>query len=618
MLTKEEVAKYSIDNDKNKSKKIEGANDLVLVHLTDYIPKNGVISSTKDSGACTVEEFEGISYKVPSQRDTVHFALNGAVEPNNGGNWDNCKYAIIIPFADIDKSKMKGGTTSDLYSKGSVQLPEGSYLLCPDTERERLQEELGESIKVIGIEGDKAKIYANAFIQKLGYKQKPIGDYGWGYKESDKEQAVAEEVFLENKFSVGVAHTFTMDSLEELMYADIIRTAKVAKIMKDMNIKNGNQEEHIFNKHTNNIGYEVCVSSKEEYMKKMTDTLKEIAGIEIPDSVIREVNSVKNGNILESVISEVKKSGITDEEIKSAMSEVKKFDTGYTDEMARYANEFEKNDKDRAMARIADCVLKRRIVGEIRLAQMEKGLKDGEEIDIDEMSTILEYTTNDRVLQFLESQGKPIEILDSVKNDKNLTKKYILGSLKLAQIEKRLDDGEEIDLSEISEIAQYTTEDRKNELLLKSMSQKPLEELPSEYQSIVKAKMIEMLPGYTIDIYTTLDEKGEDKKCFSIVNNENYVLSQEEKDKLGEAYIGEEVLLGGMALLDLKPNMSVGESLKYIKLIGERLTDRQISGADLGKETLDMQRDVGYLDATVASIGQQEQILENSKNTQSL
>ena len=618
MLTKEDVEKYSIDRDENKKKSIDGMKDLVLVHLTDYIPKNGVINSTKDSGAYSVEDFAGVSYKVPSQRDTVHFAVNGAVEPNNGGNWDNCKYAIIIPFDKVDKSKFKGGTTSDLYTKGSVSIPEGAYLLCPETEREKLQDELGNKIEVIGFEGDKAKAYSNAFIQKLGYKQKGIGDFGWGLAREDKDEAVAENIFSENSFSVGVAHTFTMDSLEELMYADIIRTSKVAKIMKDMNIKMSNQENFILNKHTNNIGNDICVSSKQEYMEKMVDTLREIANINIPEDIITDINNVRNGNITESVKLEVEKSGITSGTIEIATSEVKKFDEGYTAEGAKYANESAKTAKDSAMASIADCVLKRRIVGEIRLAQMEKGLKAGKEIDVDEMSTILEYTTNDRVLQFLDAQGEKVEIQDSVRSDENLTKKYILGNLKLAQMEKRLNSGKEIDFNEISEIAEYITEDKKNELFLKNISSKTLDRLPSKYQSIVTTKMTEMVPGYMIDIHTTLDENGVDKKCFSIISNDNLVLSQEEKDKLGEAYIGEEVLMGGVALLELKPDMSVGESLKYIESIGKKLTDREKKGADLGKETLDMQKDVEYIDDTLASIVQQEQILENSKNTQSL
>ena len=72
--------------------------------------------------------------------------------------------------------------------------------------------------------------------------------------------------------------------------------------------------------------------------------------------------------------------------------------------------------------------------------------------------------------------------------------------------------------------------------------------------------MAEMVPGYMIDIHTTLDENGVDKKCFSIISNDNLVLSQEEKDKLGEAYIGEEVLMGGVVVLEVEKHIRLYKS----------------------------------------------------------
>lgn len=128
----------------NAQKKIESLSDLVMVHLTDYIPKDGIISSSKDAGVMgeSILQIGGQEFTipVPSERDTVHFCMNGEVSSHKLGDWSEMKYAIIVPLDKVDSQNIIGGMTVDTYTRGSFHIPQGSYILCPQTEMENINE----------------------------------------------------------------------------------------------------------------------------------------------------------------------------------------------------------------------------------------------------------------------------------------------------------------------------------------------------------------------------------------------------------------------------------------------------------------------------------------------
>ena len=98
---------------------------LLLCHMTDYAPVNGIIRSTRDS----VFAKTGVN----SIRDSVHFSINHTVKGHMGGNWDNKKYCIMLPFNSAlkanDKGKFVAGYTADIFTSGSVRLPKGSVIV---------------------------------------------------------------------------------------------------------------------------------------------------------------------------------------------------------------------------------------------------------------------------------------------------------------------------------------------------------------------------------------------------------------------------------------------------------------------------------------------------------
>ena len=92
---------------------------LALVHLTDYEPENGFILSTRD--------------KLGGSRNSVHFTLNHPVASHRAGYWDDRSHAIIMPYNSTVKLNGTGkfieGMPNDIYTNGSVKIPEGSIIL---------------------------------------------------------------------------------------------------------------------------------------------------------------------------------------------------------------------------------------------------------------------------------------------------------------------------------------------------------------------------------------------------------------------------------------------------------------------------------------------------------
>ncbi len=193
ILTKEMLEEFEKEKQEGKvkdllygeRKKIESINDIVMIHKTDYIPTNNTIKSSKSSGV--TEPFylnlNGEEYRidVPLERKTVHFCLNAEVVNHAISSFSNRKYAVIIPMNKYDMNNIEAGEPADLFSKKDVEIPKGSYILCPQKEMEFIEDK-NVNLDVIGYEGETVDEYANMYISKvLGYKLENIESaHGWG------------------------------------------------------------------------------------------------------------------------------------------------------------------------------------------------------------------------------------------------------------------------------------------------------------------------------------------------------------------------------------------------------------------------------------------------------
>lgn len=203
----------------NTGKSINGIEDLVMVHKTDYAP-NGRINSSLEANATKKDKItfnlngEEVSYEkeFKAYRNTVHFCMNGQTKSHALLNLDVVKYAVIMPLA-TNSENIIAGTECDIYTEGGVDLKSDSYILCPKEEIEKIKEENPNST-VIGYEGNTVSLYVDTFIsQVLGYK----------YKEPTQDSRYWNDGF-------GHDHDVVFDLCEEKgwYYTDHIRSSHMA------------------------------------------------------------------------------------------------------------------------------------------------------------------------------------------------------------------------------------------------------------------------------------------------------------------------------------------------------------------------------------------------------
>ena len=168
---------------KNEEMIIKDESDLMMVHKTNFLPINGVMYSARDTGAKSIETFtlngknHQIEYLVGN--DTLHFALNGPVGDHMQGNWNDRKYAVLIPFDEVEKSNLLNCAPEDTYFQGKINLPGSAIILCPKEEKEIVKKN-NPNVTVIGYDETISLNQAiNCIIRYKKYKVKDISNDKW-------------------------------------------------------------------------------------------------------------------------------------------------------------------------------------------------------------------------------------------------------------------------------------------------------------------------------------------------------------------------------------------------------------------------------------------------------
>jgi hypothetical protein len=108
--------------------------DILAVHVTNTFPSEGKIRS-HIGWALHRGEIEGAS-----QRDTVHFSLNGTVQysvqtaTGGIGQWDTRKFAILSPLTGFKRGSISNIREDDTWIKGDFDIPKGSTVLVDFSE----------------------------------------------------------------------------------------------------------------------------------------------------------------------------------------------------------------------------------------------------------------------------------------------------------------------------------------------------------------------------------------------------------------------------------------------------------------------------------------------------
>lgn len=208
---------------------------LIGVHKTKYAPTANMIKSAKDSNVeykknITINGVE-YEYSYKSARDTVHMAMNDEVSSHIYGSWDDCKYAVLIPFDDIPNEKIGRAAPMDTFTRGSIELSEHTWILCPKNEVERLKI-FNPKVHVLGYEGENVQGFSQPFLTQLGYRAENVGMWNWLNDESVHH---FYELMAKEKIKTGV-HTYTYFHEDEQLLASINQAVSLSKLLRDNNL----------------------------------------------------------------------------------------------------------------------------------------------------------------------------------------------------------------------------------------------------------------------------------------------------------------------------------------------------------------------------------------------
>lgn len=195
---------------------------LVLTHLTDFAPNNGIIDTARSA--------------IQGPRDSVHFAVNHAVTSHALGSWDTKPFALIMPMAKTMKTKENkffGGVAGDFYSRGPVRIPEGSIIVRKSSKIPAGRYKLQDAAELYGLRGcylievaeeTNTKTIVDKLIRKLGYKLKDT-QYAtyWGKKEN--KEAFQEfnrfNTFLKEHNMKPALHSYTPDGKIDMLISHL-------------------------------------------------------------------------------------------------------------------------------------------------------------------------------------------------------------------------------------------------------------------------------------------------------------------------------------------------------------------------------------------------------------
>lgn len=310
-----EADKHIIDRPREYEEK--GLDSLILVHKTRYIPNGSVIKSPKDAEAKeqaeTTIEGKKYDYAYKRARNTVHFAVNGEVLSHGLGGWDDCKYAILIPFTDIPKEQIMNAAPMDTYTYGSVKLTPDTWILCPKGEIEEISKK-NPGVQVLEYDGESVHGFADSFISTLGYRTEGIGEMKW---KDDISNTQCTGLLLREGFKVSL-HRGTRESNTEGDREGINIAIEILKKVKENTFLDSQEKISNLYKELNdtNIG-----GNRQLYLKYYTEQVVrkydklsayfysrlEQEGIHIPEEYIElldKMNDIYNGkeNISNSAI----------------------------------------------------------------------------------------------------------------------------------------------------------------------------------------------------------------------------------------------------------------------------------------------------------------------------
>lgn len=205
---------------------------LIGVHKTNYAPRDNRISTTRETdrridSSITIKGKE-YNYSYSCNRNTTHMCMNGEVGSHALGDWNDTKYAVLVPFDDIQREQIVSANDADTFTRGTLNLQANAWILCPKDEVEEVIKN-NPNVHVLGYDGNRVLGYGNALLSNLGYRYEAQAD---GFWENYYDQKEYEALMLREGFSI-TRHMYTHYYDDDEVLTEISKCVEIAKILRD-------------------------------------------------------------------------------------------------------------------------------------------------------------------------------------------------------------------------------------------------------------------------------------------------------------------------------------------------------------------------------------------------
>ena len=263
MLEERGVEPVLTEQDKEvtmRERKYDSKSSFILVHKTKYMPEEGMLKTAKDAHVKLQKKIiiNDNEYNIlfGHERDTIHMSVNDEVASHSYGSWDDCTYAVLIPFEDMPNEKIAGAATVDTFSKGSIKLPKSAWILCPKSETKKVKA-CNPDVHVIGYEGRTVQDFSKPFLTQLGYRGENVGTSSWEDRESSEEF----HKVMEQEGIITESHSTSHNKEDENILIRINYAVALSKLLKDKGLIKSKEDARDILKQLDdqNVGYRTFI-----------------------------------------------------------------------------------------------------------------------------------------------------------------------------------------------------------------------------------------------------------------------------------------------------------------------------------------------------------------------
>ena len=213
----------------------QGKEDLIMVHKTAFIPHDNRISTRKEANVQRTEKvnLDGKDYEFSYlvERDTIHTSINDEVSSHFFGDWEDCRYAILQPMAEVPSEQIAAAVPNDTYTKGGINLTNNAWVLCPVAEVDNVKKE-NPAVHVLGYQGENVKGLAAPFLSQLGYRAEKVGQWGW---EDSQSQDDFYQIAQKDNMKI-TQHYYSTEADDEQFLINLNKLTSIMKMLRDNNL----------------------------------------------------------------------------------------------------------------------------------------------------------------------------------------------------------------------------------------------------------------------------------------------------------------------------------------------------------------------------------------------